>query len=485
MKKIHLVALAILWIGAAFYACKKAGQENNNFNDPQGNAKDAKALLACTYETLSGNITSDRTLSSTIVYKIDGCVTVKSGVTLTIPAGTILQGMKTPSAGGKSFLIAERGAKITAIGTATSPIIFTSDQLAGSRNPGDWGGLRLFGNANNNNANSLNVDLGCATYMGGGTNNADNSGTLEYVQIHFAGALAVAGDISRAGLLLNSIGTGTMINHIQISNSLNDGFAVFGGKVKVENAISYKAQRMDFQLSYGYQGNMQYLAAMRLSGSPAPVTQVYAVNISNQLTGVSTNTPLTQPVISNLTVMGPNYCGATGVSANFHYAVRFFNNGAGRIYNTVLSSWNGKGLYIDGTNTVSQTGTDNITFSYNSIHNSSVPYAANAPIGWAASGGCGASIAAWITGTSPAACKEAGNEFSVATLGYNSSFCSDYCAAGFSQNFTLGATTLSAPNYAWDIAGAFSHATFRGAFAATDFTQSWTEWCAGNNPYCQ
>ena len=40
-----------------------------------------------------------------------------------------------------------RGAKITAIGTAAAPIVFTSSRQPGQRQPGDWGGLIIIGNA--------------------------------------------------------------------------------------------------------------------------------------------------------------------------------------------------------------------------------------------------------------------------------------------------------------------------------------------------
>lgn len=482
MKKILVIAMVAVLATALIFACKKTGENNSLFNTADKNSGEVNAVLACTFEILSGNIISNRTLSSSIVYKLDGCVTVKSGVTLTIPAGTIIQGIK--SATQKAFLIVERGGIINAIGTSTNPIIFTSDQAPGTRLPGDWGGLRIFGNANNNNSNALNFDLGCATYTGGGTNNADNSGTLQYVQVHYAGALGAAGDLSRSAVALNSVGTGTTIDHIQISNPLNDAMAVFGGKVKLANVVSYNAQRIDYQISYGYQGNMQFIAAMRMDAAAVPPSNAYGVNITNQVVSLSTNTPLTQPVISNLTVMGPKYCGASSVSGNFQYAVRFFSNGAGKIYNAVLSSWNGRGLFIEGANSVAQTSSNNLEFSYNSIHNSTTPYAFSSPASWSLSGGCDLTQANWITGSGTAPCKETGNQFSVATLGYDATFCSNYCGAGFTQNFVLGATTLSAANFTWDTGSVFSHPTYRGAFGATDFTGGWTQWCPQTVVYC-
>lgn len=102
-------------------------------------------------EVLEGDITASRTLDATKKYLIKGKVFVQAPATLTIPAGTILFGDKAS----KGALIINRGAKIMAEGTATNPIIFTSNAPAGFRNRGDWAGIVICGNADNNgNANS-------------------------------------------------------------------------------------------------------------------------------------------------------------------------------------------------------------------------------------------------------------------------------------------------------------------------------------------
>lgn len=483
MKKIYITAF-VLFIGClAFYACKKAGDHNSPFNADSSKDSEIGALAACNFVTLSGDITSNMTLSAANVYKLDGCVTVKAGVILTIPAGTKLLGMKTPTAGGESALIVERGAQLVAVGTAANPIVFTSDQNPGLRAPGDWVGLRLFGRANNNNANSLPVDLGCAVQIGGGTNNADNSGRLQFVQVNFAGALASANDLSQSGIMFNSVGDATLVDHIQISHSKNDGLFAAGGKVKLTNILTYNSDRTDYRVSYGNISKMQFLAAMRMNATAIPSANAYGIDISNHPTSLA-NTPLTKPVISNVSIVGPRYCGAATVSGLFANAIRFFNNGAGEIYNTVATGWNGRGLLIAGAQSVAQTASNNLQFSYNSFHNTATPFAFTAVGTWPVSGGCDNTIAAWITGSGTAACKEAGNQFSVATLGYDSSFCGNYCASGFSQNFVLGGTTLLAANFGWDTTSAFAHPIYRGAFGSTSWTQGWTDMCSENTNYC-
>jgi hypothetical protein len=484
MKKTLTIATLVALIGVCIlFACKKTGSKENLSTST---TRDLKAnAITCNFIDLSGEL-STQTLVNTNIYRLNGIVTIPSGVTVTVPAGTVFYGVKSATA--PAWLVIEKGGKLIATGTSSSPIVFTSDQAPGSRAAGDWGGIAFAGNAPVNST-TLGITLKSTTptysLNGGGSTSADNSGTLQYVQMFFAGKGDSGDDRSRAGLILNSVGSATTIDHLQISNSLYDGFAMYGGTVKQNYLISYNAGRTDFRISYGYQANMQYLAAMRLNNSAVPPTPylAYGLDITNDLSG-STNTPLTQPVISNITVLGPNHCSSSTVSSSFADAIHFGLNGAGKIYNSVFSSWNSSitpsGLLIDGSGSVGQTASNNLEFSYNSFDNSgATPYSSPS---W--TGGCSATMAAWITGTGVVGCRETGNQFSVSTLGYDSSFCSDFCGSGFSQNFVLGTTTLSSPNFTWDTGGAFSHPTYRGAFGATDFTQGWTNWCAQNSSYC-
>jgi hypothetical protein len=476
-KSFTFASIAIVAI-ALFFACKK-NSENNNFNGPDGRSSGLNAVVACNFVTLSGTLAT-QTLSTANVYKISGIVRIPSGVTLTIPAGTVLQGVKSTTA--PAWLVIEKGGKLIAAGTSSNPIIFTSDQAAGARAAGDWGGIAFAGNAPTNVGTSLDIPLSSSyTLSGGSSISGDNSGNLQYVQIHFAGK-GYTNDASKSALLLNAVGTGTAIDHVQISNTQYDGIGSYGGTVKQTYMISLNAGRTDFPISYGYIGKMQFIAAMRLINGAVPTGPAYGFDISNDPSN-STNSPLTQPIISNATVLGPNYCNSATVNSNFQYAIRFANNGAGKIYNSVISSWNKSvgqsGLLINGTRSIGQTASNNLEFSFNSFHNfGAVPYTSS---GW--TGGCETTMARWIEGTGSATCIEDGNEFSVATLGYNSSFCSNYCGTGFSSAFTLGTTSMGDPDYSWD-GSSFNHVAYRGAFGATDFSQSWANWCAQNVSYC-
>ena len=74
---------------------------------------------------LVGQIPSDKTLTSDVIWELEGRVTVTNGATLTIEPGTIIKAFAGTGANASTLIIA-RGAKINAVGTASAPIIFTS-----------------------------------------------------------------------------------------------------------------------------------------------------------------------------------------------------------------------------------------------------------------------------------------------------------------------------------------------------------------------
>lgn len=158
-------------------------------------------------------------------YLLKGWVYIADGAELTIEPGTVIKGDKDT----KAAIIAERGGKLIAQGSQSEPIVFTSEQAAGSRKPGDWGGIILCGKATNNKEEQQ-IEGGPRSKHGG-SNDADNSGVLSYVRIEFAG-YPFATDQEINGLTLGSVGNGTKIDHVQVSYSNDDSFEWFGGAVK-------------------------------------------------------------------------------------------------------------------------------------------------------------------------------------------------------------------------------------------------------------
>ena len=189
-------------------------------------------------------------------YILKGWVYIADGAELTIEPGTVIKGDKQT----KASLIVERGGKLIAQGTATEPIVFTSEEAAGSRKPGDWGGIIICGKALNNQQEQQ-IEGGPRTKHGG-NNDADNSGVLSYVRIEFAG-YPFQKDKEINGLTLGSVGNGTKIDHVQVSYTNDDSFEWFGGSVNCKYLVAYHGWDDDFDTDNGFSGAVQYGLVVR------------------------------------------------------------------------------------------------------------------------------------------------------------------------------------------------------------------------------
>lgn len=200
---------------------------------------------------VKGALTANTIWSAKNKYLLEGFVYVEAGATLTIEPGTIIKGDKAT----KATLIVKPGGKIIAEGTVAKPIVFTSNQAKGSRNYGDWGGIIILGKSKVNKTPATIEGENISTF--GGDIATDNSGILKYVRIEFGG-VAFETDKEINGLTLGGVGSGTVIDYIQVSNNGDDGFEWFGGNVNAKHLISYKNLDDDFDTDWGYAGNVQY-----------------------------------------------------------------------------------------------------------------------------------------------------------------------------------------------------------------------------------
>jgi len=215
---------------------------------------------------LSGSIAANRTLTADTAYVLRGFVYVNSGATLTVNAGTRIVG-DTTALGSALFVL--RGARIVANGTEAAPIVFTSQRSAGNRAPGDWGGLILVGNARSNRTGNIIVEGSDGSVVGanpagvvytGGSNDADNSGTLRYVRVEFAG-YATLPDAELNSFTFAAVGSGTTLEYLQSVSGLDDSCEWFGGSVDGRYLVSYESGDDHFDTSEGYRGRNQFLIA--------------------------------------------------------------------------------------------------------------------------------------------------------------------------------------------------------------------------------
>jgi hypothetical protein len=297
--------------------------------------------------TVSGDITSDSKWYANARYFLSGFVYVKNNATLTIEPGTIIKGVS----GSKAALIIERGSKIMAQGTSASPIIFTSDKPAGQRASGDWGGLVICGKATTNKHDSgagVGIAEGGIGSLYGGTDDADNSGVLKYVRIEFPGIPLTSTPNSEInGLTLYSVGTGTAIDHIQVSFSGDDSYEWFGGTVNCKYLVAIRGLDDDFDTDNGFRGHIQFIIGIR-DPNISDQSGSNGFESDNDADG-SVLTPVTKPVFTNATLLGP-LCSTSTLPANhlFKRAMHIRRSSQLCVYNSIFVGWP-KGLLIDGT----------------------------------------------------------------------------------------------------------------------------------------
>jgi len=273
-----------------------------------------KTAYSAATEELSGEITADKTLDASKTYLLKGFVYIKSGVTLTIPAGTVIRGDKNT----KATLVVTMGGKINAEGTAAKPIVFTSNQPAGTRAPGDWGGIIILGKAPNNIPGGTGlIEGGLTVPYGnhGGTIADDNSGVLKYVRVEFPG-IAYTTNNEINGVTFGSVGSKTTVEYVQVAYSGDDSFEWFGGTVNAKHLVSTANIDDIFDFDNGYSGKLQFLVGLRDPKLADQAGQSNGIESDNS-EKVFDSSPRTRPVISNMTLVGP---GNTEVDPKHEYA---------------------------------------------------------------------------------------------------------------------------------------------------------------------
>lgn len=269
MKKIILTLLIASTL--VFTGCFKDDdtpiiiEETTIINQGNGGSNGAEVVVK------AGGIVLDETWTNDKIYVLDRKVVVESGATLTIEAGTIIKG-RAGTGSLASALIVARGGKINAVGTASAPIIFTSEsdniqpgETAGTNlsaaNRGLWGGLLILGYA----PCSLKGDLEETQIEGipaddtfglyGGDDLNDDSGVLQYVSIRHGGALIGEGNEIN-GLTLGGVGAGTTLDHIEVIANVDDGIEFFGGNVDASNLLVWAQGDDALDIDQGYSGTI-------------------------------------------------------------------------------------------------------------------------------------------------------------------------------------------------------------------------------------
>jgi Secretion system C-terminal sorting domain/PKD domain len=411
--------------------------------------------------TVNADITTNTTWTNDNIYLLQGgFIYVTNNATLTIEPGTLIKS-------DASALVITRGAKIMASGTSSRPIVFTSSQPAGSRAAGDWGGILIFGKAPiNDPAGQRLGEGGIDPVKGlyGGTDANDNSGMFQYVRIEFAG-IAYQPNNETNGLTCGGVGLATTIDHVQVSYGGDDSFEFFGGTVNAKYLVANRGLDDEFDTDYGFSGRLQFCVSLRDS-SLADVSGSNGFESDNDATG-TTNAPLTHPIISNLTIVGPKRALTTTVNSNYKRAAHLRRSTSECVYNSLLMGYP-TGIKIEGQTTANNANAGSLQWKNNLV--------AGCPIALDSTGLTGFNMLNWFNSNGNGLLTNVSDL--MLTNAYN------FMAPNFQPmngSPALSGADFSAPNLNNSF---FEQTTYRGAFDGTnDWTACWTNWDPQNTPY--
>jgi hypothetical protein len=300
----------------------------------------------------AASCTADPTLcnwTAGTVYQLDGIVEFDGGAVLTIAAGTRIEGNSAVS---PNALYIRRDAQIFANGTASQPIIFT---CTGTKQKGCWGGVAIGGNApvnlqqsgavaalplgsTRNPAGGGNTRILEGTdgtpLVYGGSNPTDNSGSLRYVIIEYAG-FVVGTNNELNGLTLGGVGSGTVLENIQIHGGLDDGIEFFGGTANARNLLLTANSDDGFDWSFGWQGSAQFVIVQQDSLDAEKGME----GDNSEGTGATFNeTPRTNGPLYNFTLIGTLYPSSTSGAAgnNVNDAVHIRRGNRSSLVNSII-----------------------------------------------------------------------------------------------------------------------------------------------------
>lgn len=344
---------------------------------------------------ISGDISADKTLQSGNAYTLKGVVRVLPGKTLTIPPCVVIKGedrnavlvtlANSGVTGGESCAFAAGAAtpvqagKLVAVGEPNAPIIFTSSKPKGSRAPGDWGGVLLLGNAYNNDTANNKTEkiegLETAECHGWYTKDfaGESSGSLAYVRIEYA-SRKTANDAETNGLTLASLGSGTSMHHVMVSNSNDDCFEWFGGSMNADHLVALNCDDDMFDSDQGFSGKVQFTFGRQLPTTEETDSRGFEIDGYNpEATETSTTAQW-----SNYTICGGgknDHSGPNGLRTGV--AMRTVAEGS--LMNGFITGFNGGavGVYSAAKTTITYSTIFNNQATYGQGHTGGTDWFAN------------------------------------------------------------------------------------------------------------
>ncbi|RZJ69163.1 hypothetical protein [Flavobacterium sp.] len=327
-----LMALAI--VAAAFVGCS----DDDNNNTPSSS-------FVVDANNFQGTIADGEVqLNAGTTYKLTGRLLIADGASLTIPAGTRIEGI----GGTAAYIAVAQGGKIFVNGTENNPVVMTSGLATPAA--GNWGGLVICGKAPINRVtggqSTASAEVSELTY--GGTVANDNSGVIRYLRVEYAGA-AYNQLKEFNGISFFGVGSGTVVEYVQSMHGADDGFEFFGGTVNTKGLVAFGNEDDLFDWTEGWNGtNTDWYGKVAFGKGNR------GIEADNYEDGFA-NTPVSNPTITNLTLIGAgSTADATAYAEND--AIKLRRGTRGIFANVVLSGWK-NGFALEHDETIAAIGT--------------------------------------------------------------------------------------------------------------------------------
>jgi hypothetical protein len=225
-------------------------------------------------------------------------------VVLQIEPGTLILGVESEA------LAVTRGSDVFVNGTEEDPVVMSSktwfdNWLAGgdgSSNRGEWGGFVVTGFGNANQCNSLTTcDALVEGYLNpfayGGTDDADNSGAIQYLIVAQGGFDLDGNGSELNGFTLYALGYNTVVNHVQVHRSDDDGMEFFGGKVVADHVVLTGMADDSLDTDLGFAGGVQF-------GLIVQETDLADRGLEADNSPNPADEPVSTPALVNVTILG-------------------------------------------------------------------------------------------------------------------------------------------------------------------------------------
>ncbi len=312
-----------------------------------------------------GAVTANEFWSPDYYHVLRGAVFVRNGATLSIGPGTTVVG-EIATIG---TLIIEQGGRINAEGTASAPIVFTSDQPIGERARGDWGGLIINGRAPINTPGGTGIGEG-DTGVFGGNNPVDDSGTLRYVRVEYAG-IEFSPDNELNGIAFQGVGSGTTVDFVEVKHNKDDGVEFFGGTVDAKHLVLHTIGDDNVDWVLGWTGRLQYV-----------MIQQRGDDADNGFEGDNNSnnhdlTPRSTPQIYNATIVGDPFSDWGNESDD---GIELRVGTAGIMRNIIVTGMKEKDIDISDSSTVNNWNNGALQISHTILHNNGRTDSTSAPL---------------------------------------------------------------------------------------------------------